>query len=120
MTLLDELNGENGSFILELRIYLNWNHTSFINLMIELFRASQKTKYDITLQREIASGVWYISTFIKSWTEHENFPKKFSQEYYNKAYELINDLAWSYFMADSPFNSETDVQNEIIMLEKIK
>ncbi len=119
MELLNELNGEKGSFILELRTNLNWNHTAFVNLMIKLYRESLKTKKDKTLEREIASGVWFISTFIKSFTSHKDFPKKYSLEYYSKAYELINDITWTYFMVDSPFNSEIDVQNELKALEKV-
>lgn len=118
MTLKDELNAEDGSFLLELRTNLIWNHNSFINLLTEINREYKRTKEDSKLSREIASGIWYISDLIKSWTEHENFPKKHSAEYYEKSFELINDLAYSYFMSESPYQSENEIENKINSLQQ--
>ncbi|WMI68193.1 hypothetical protein [Mangrovimonas sp. YM274] len=119
MTLKDELNAEDGSFLLELRTDLNWNHDSFINLLTELNTECKRTKENLNLSRDIASGIWHISDFIKNWTEHNNFPKKYSDEYYNKAYELINDLTYSYFMAESPYDSELEIENKIAELKNV-
>ena len=119
MTLKDELNAENGSFLLELRTDFNWNHNSFVNLLSELNNECKRTKEDQYLSRDIASGIWYISDFIKSWTEHKNFQKKYSAEYYEKAYELINDLAHSYFMSESPYQSESGIENKITELKNV-
>lgn len=117
MTLEDELNAENGSFLLELRTDLNWNHDSFINLLTELNTECKRTKENLNLSRDTACGIWYISDFIKNWTEHQNFPKEFAEEYYEKAYQLINDLAYSYFMAETPYESETEIENKITELK---
>ncbi|WP_299158797.1 Imm41 family immunity protein [uncultured Tenacibaculum sp.] len=119
MKLIDELNAENGSFLLELRTDFNWNHNSFINLLSELNNECKQTKGDENLSRDIASGIWYISDFIKSWTKHKNFPKKYSDEYYKKAYELINDLAYSYFTSESPYQSENKIDNHITKLKNV-
>ncbi|AUC15901.1 hypothetical protein BTO06_12395 [Tenacibaculum sp. SZ-18] len=117
MKLIDELKAENGSFLLELRTDLNWNHDSFINLLNELNAECKRTKESLNLSRDTACGIWYISDFIKNWTEHQNFPKEFAEEYYEKAYELINDLAYSYFMAESPYESESVIENKITKLK---
>lgn len=117
MTLKDELNAEDGSFLLELRTNLNWNHDSFINLLTELNTECKRTKENLNLSRDTACGVWYISDFIKNWTVHPNFPKVFADEYYEKAYQLINDLAYSYFMAESPYESESEIENKISELK---
>lgn len=95
MTLKDELNAENGSFLLELRTDLNWNHNSFINLLTEINNEYERTKANSNLSRDIACGIWYISDFIKNWAENKSFPKEYSAEYYEKAYELIFDLSYS-------------------------
>ena len=113
------MNGKNGSFLIQLRTELYWNHNSFVNLTIKLFQEYKITKDDKELDREISSGVWYISNFIKDWTQHKNFPKKFPSDYYKKAYELLDDLSWAYFMNDSAYNSESDIKNEITALEVI-
>ena len=117
MKLIDELNAENGSFLLELRTDFNWNHDSFIKLLNELNTECKRTKENLNLSRDTASGIWYISDFIKNWTEHQNFPKEFTEEYYEKAHELINDLAYSYFMAESPYESESEIENKITELK---
>ncbi|NHN24414.1 hypothetical protein FIA58_001895 [Flavobacterium jejuense] len=118
MTIKDELNAEEGSFLLELRTDLNWNHSSFINLLTELNNECKRTNGIPNLSREIASGIWYISDFIKSWTEHKNFPKIYTHEYYEKSYELISDLANTYFMSESPYESESEIENRIVELKK--
>ncbi|PIB30937.1 hypothetical protein BFP78_13200 [Gaetbulibacter sp. 5U11] len=117
LKLIDELNAENGSFILELRTELNWNHNSFINLVNKLNKEFKNTKNEKKLDREIACGIWYISNFIKDWSQHKNFPKKLTKEYYAKSYELINDLAYQYFMAESIDESENTIEKKI---EEIK
>ncbi len=119
MTLKDELNAENGSFILELRTKLHWNHNSFINLLTEINKEYKRTKENSNLPRDIASGIWYISVFIKSWSEHNSFPKEYVPEYYEKAYEIINDLAYSYFMSESPYQSESEIEIKISKLKNV-
>lgn len=113
MTLKNELNAEEGSFLLGLRINLIWDHTSFINLMNEIHKEFKNTKNNLELNREIANGVWYISHFIKDWSEHENFPKVFPSEYYLKAYTLIDDISYEYFMGQSIYQSEDGVEKKI-------
>jgi hypothetical protein len=119
LKLIDELNAENGSFILELRTELNWNHNSFLNLVNELNKEFEVTKNENKLNREIACGIWYISNFIKDWSQHENFQKKLTKEYYTKSYELINDLAYQYFMAESVHESENTIKKKIQELKTI-
>ncbi|WP_299767707.1 hypothetical protein [uncultured Dokdonia sp.] len=114
MDLKGELIAEEGSFLLELRTGISWNHNSFINLLKEAHKEYQNTKNDSELNREIAEGIWYISHFIKEWSSHENFPKVHSNEYYSKAYDLIHDIAYEYFMGESVYTSEK------IIIEKIE
>ena len=117
LKLIDELNAENGSFILELRTELKWNHNSFLNLVSKLNKEFESTKNENKLKREIACGVWYISNFIKDWSQHENFPKILTEEYYTKSYELIDDLVYQYFMAESVYETENVIEKKI---EEIK
>lgn len=113
LTLIEELNVEDGSFLIELRINLNWNHVSFINLLNKLYEECQNRENDRMLSREIAGGIWYISTFVKDWSQHEDFPKKFSKEYYELAYDLINDLTYHYFVGESLYQSKSTVDDKI-------
>ena len=113
MNLRDELNAEEGSFLLELRSGLHWNHEAFINLLKEAHEEYVRTKNDTTLEREIAHGLWYISHFVKDWSTHENFPKVYSDTYYSKAYDIIHDIAYEYFMGESIYQSEETIIKQI-------
>lgn len=113
LKLIDELHAKDGSFLIQLRPSLNWNHNSFMNLIDKLYEECQRTEKDTTLDREITCGIWYISTFIKDWSTHENFPQKFPKEYYEKAYELIDDLVYYYFMAESLYIYKSVVEDKI-------
>lgn len=120
MTLKDELNGENGSFLLDLRTKFIWNHNAFSNLLVNLFKECQRTKADNYLDRDISSGIWFLSTFVKDCCQNIDFPKKYSQDYYKRAYELLHDLTWAYFMVDSPYNSNySSIKKEILLLENL-
>ncbi|MBT1706248.1 hypothetical protein [Chryseosolibacter indicus] len=119
MTLKEELNAADGSFLLELRTELTWNHNAFINLLTKINEECKRTRGDSNLDREIASGIWYSIDFIKDWVNHKNFPKAYSTEYYADAFELLNDLGYYYFMAESPYESEHEIENKIDRLKNV-
>ena len=119
MELTKELEADEGSFLLELRTSLNWNHTSFVNLVSKLYTYCQNNKEVNKLERPVASSIWYISTFIRDWTEHNNFPKDQPEEYYTKSYELVNDLAEFYFNGTSPYTNEEHLLDKIEELKSI-
>ena len=119
LKLIDELKAEEGSFILELRTELSWNHNSFINLLNELNKEYKNSRNDKKLDREIACGIWYISNFIEDWSQHENFPKILPDSYYEKSYQLINDLTYQYFMAESIYQSESEIEKKIDEIKTI-
>ncbi len=120
LTLMQELNAEDNSFLIEFRIDLNWNHISFVNLLNKLYEECQNRENDTMLSREIAGGIWYISNYIEDWSQHKAFPKKFSKEYYELAYELINDLTYHYFVGESLYQSKSIVDNKIEELKNKK
>ena len=119
MTLKEELNATDGSFLLELRTQFRWNHNAFINLLNKINEECKRTKGESSLDREVASGIWYSIDFIKDWVNHENFPKVYSTEYYETAFELLKDLGYYYFMAESPYESESEIENKIDRLKNV-
>lgn len=119
MTLKEELNAADGSFLLQLRTELTWNHNAFINLLTKINEECKRTECDSNLDREIASGIWYSIDFIKDWVNHEDFPKAYSNEYYRDAFELLNDLGYYYFMAESPYLPEHGIENKIDKLKNV-
>ncbi|MDP4177122.1 MAG: hypothetical protein Q8900_02115 [Bacillota bacterium] len=119
--LLDELKGEENSFILNIRCKIEWKHDSFIKLVRIMRYYCSNRENEEKLDKNIAEGFWFVSWFIKDWTSHENFRKtnKFPDEYFNKAYEIIFDLCYWYFTQECIFISEDTFNEEINELEKI-
>ena len=108
MNLEDHLNAKEGSFILDLRCNLKWKNESFKELLYLILEEAQKTRKDNTVSKQTVSGIWFVNDFVRNWTEHENFPKKNPQEYYDKAYKLLNHF---FYYSNRAFvvKSKTDV-----------
>lgn len=119
MQLKDQLNAEDGSFLLELRTELNWNHQSFINLLTTLNTECIRTRDHTNISKEIASGIWYLSSFVKDWTLHKDFPKTYSKLYYETAYAIIDDLVYTYFMSEPPYTSTSEIEYKIDQLNSL-
>ncbi|HEY0744183.1 MAG TPA: hypothetical protein VGD40_22105 [Chryseosolibacter sp.] len=113
MTLKKELDAADGSFLLELRTGFSWNHYAFINLLRKIEEECKRTQNDTSLDREIASGIWYSINFIKDWVNHENFPKVYPSKYYEIAFGLLNELGYYYFMGESPYESENEIDGKV-------
>lgn len=111
LILIQELNAEDNSFLIELRGNANWKHTSFLNLLEKFYEECQKRENDSMLSREIAGGVWDLYDVVKSCNQH--LKNKFSEEYYELAYELINDLMYHYFVGESLYIYKSVVDNKI-------
>ncbi len=54
------------------------------------------------LDPDIAQGYWFLERFVPEWTSHENFPRPESP-YYEDCLMRISDLAWFYFIGESPY-----------------
>jgi len=111
LTLIEELNAEEGSFFIELRGSANWKHTAFMNLIEKFYEECQKRENDAMLSREIAGGVWDIHDCIKGGNRY--VPNNFSEDYYEKAYELIDDLVYHYFRGESLYIYKSVVEDKI-------
>ena len=48
-------------------------------------------------------GFWFVSWFVKDWTGHPNFPRPQPEMYYKNAIDRLNDLAYWFFMGESPY-----------------
>jgi hypothetical protein len=59
------------------------------------------------LDRWMAEGFWYVPSFVRDWTTHPNFPRIHNAEYYQKAYQRLDDLAYWFFFGESPYLNES-------------
>jgi hypothetical protein len=107
--LKNEFDAEDGSFLINLRGGMIWDKHSFVWLVTLMQTCCKETNIEEKLDRWIAEGFWYIPQFSKDWSSHPNFPKHHSSKYYEKAYCLLDDLAYYFFTGNHPRIDKRDL-----------
>jgi hypothetical protein len=104
---LDDLRGEfeaeDGSFLLQLRVDLTWDPVAFDRmtaLMLEVVKARES---EAPIPRWLAEGFWFVDSSVKDMSTHPNFPRPFDDQYYDRAYRRLFDLAYWLFRGESPY-----------------
>ena len=86
-----------------MRCEFTWNLDAFSRLTGAMAECCRVREGEDVLDRWEANSFWYLSWFVKQWTTHPNFPREWSNEYYERAYRRLEDLAFWYFMGTSPY-----------------
>ena len=97
------LYGEEGSFLLALRIALEWDREAFSRLVVAMERYARAREGHPTLERWAAEGFWYLEGFVPEWSSHPSFPRPHGEDYYQAAYRRLHDLAYWLFLGESPY-----------------
>jgi len=105
--LRNEFGADDGSFLIRLRVHLTWDRDAFTRVITAMQTYCEQSDHPDTLERWIAEGFWFIPRFVRDWTTHENFPREHAAEYYERAFERLDDLAYWYFMGESPYEDNT-------------
>lgn len=100
--LKSEFDAEDGSFLIQVRGNLKWDNEAFLRLITAMKACCLETKDLQSLERWQANGFWYFSTTVRDWTAHSNFPKLYSAEYYQRAYLILDELAYWFFFGEQP------------------
>ncbi|MCM1988988.1 hypothetical protein [Oceanirhabdus seepicola] len=138
--LLNEFQAGENTFLFSIKTRLVWRHEQFIVLLKTMLKyceekckekESNKVEESDNVDEDdklyespkiMSKGFWYISWFIKEWTNHPNFrrinPKP--EQYYNVAYELIHAISIWYFLEECPYMDCKDFYKELKVLEKYK
>jgi hypothetical protein len=113
-----EFSADDGSFLIQMRCDLTWDKATFTRLteaMLACCKAYDArderptlmgSAYDKTqVPRWLADGFWYLSFYVKDWTTHPNWERTTApeQEYYDRAYVRLFDLATWFFTGHSPY-----------------
>lgn len=103
--LRSEFSAEPGSFLLRLRSELTWDAVAFSRLASCMEVCAAAYGGASSLPRWLAEGFWYCSHFIQEWSSHASFPREHAPDYYTAAYERLRNLAYWFFVGDSPSTS---------------
>jgi hypothetical protein len=106
MTILkNEFDAGEGSFLIKLRPNLEWDKDAFNRLATAMKLYAESKSNEPKLERWVAEGFWFVPRFVREWTTHPNFPKVHAADYYERAFTRLDDLAYWYFMGQSPYES---------------
>ncbi len=97
-----EFGAEEGSFLLQLRVHLEWDRDAFDRLLAAMETCCRDHAGEEKLDRWLAEGFWYLTSFVRDWTTHPQFPRPFPEEYYDAAYQRLDELAEWFFTGESP------------------
>ena len=115
-----EFEAGDNSFLIKLRLELTWDKVSFANLVSLMQTCCENYESEQKFERWIAEGFWYIPQFIIDWTTHPRFLKKYSKDYYEKAYECLKDLAFYFFIGQHPRIDKQRLDDIFLRIQKRK
>ena len=101
--LKNEFEAGEGSFLLQIRTQMNWDRTAFTRLIAAMHTYCMHHAGTDLVERWVAEGFWYITTFTRTWTTHVHFPHHHDEAYYVQAYQQLDDLAYWFFIGSSPY-----------------
>lgn len=116
-----EFAADEGSFLLQLRVRLVWDKAAFTRLTAAMLECCKE--YDTSHQsletriaayhqqsvpRWLAEGFWFAYEFTWEHTSHPAWRENIAldQDYYEKAYERLFDLADWFFTGHSPLDPD--------------
>ena len=105
--LRNELEAGDGSFLIQMRVHLEWDREAFTRLTEAMRAYCEAHTGDKVIERWVAASFHYLSHAVRDWTTHPNFPRPYAPEYYEKAYERLSDLAYYCLEGESPYLSGT-------------
>lgn len=111
-----EFDAEEGSFLLQLRIDFFWDHSKLIRVLRLMGDCCKHIENASSISRYWADGFWHFSKFVESWSSHPNFPKIYSQAYYDKTYEIIYVVCGWFFSGRYPWTIENGLEKSITEL----
>lgn len=101
-----EFRAEEGSFLIQARVHLEWDWVAFRRLTSAMYDVADEVKGKPSIETWIAEGFWFCDTWIRDHTSHPNFPRP-PEEAYQDALALLNQLASFLFTGLNPYNDDT-------------
>ena len=101
-----EFKAESGTFTRALRSQLTWDREAFAGLVTAMHVICTDYSDQPHLERWLAEGIWQSNAFITAWSGNREFPRTEPDEYYERAWDQLNELAGWFFGGISPYNDE--------------
>jgi tetratricopeptide (TPR) repeat protein len=101
-----EFYAEEGSFLIQARVRLEWDWDAFRRLTGAMYDVADEVKGQPSIETWIAEGFWFCDTWIRDHTSHPNFPRP-QDDAYRDALALLSGLASFLFTGLNPYKDDT-------------
>lgn len=91
-TMRREKSGDEHAFTYHVRFKREWRHDLFVNLIRAMHQIARENERKEMIEKWLASSFYFCTSAIPRWACHPNFTKIFDEEYYQYAYEILDDL----------------------------
>ncbi len=98
-----EFEAGEGSFLIRLRCDLVWDRAAFTRLERAMRAVCERHQDADLLERRLAEGFYELSTWVRDWSTHPNFPRPAPESYHSACLERLEDLADWFFRGESPY-----------------
>jgi hypothetical protein len=98
--------GGDEPFLVKLRIDREWDREAFSRLVTAMKVYCEEHAHDEHVERWVAHGFWYLQLFTREFTTHPHYPKSHPPAYYEAAHQLIDDLAYWFFVGEHGYQDE--------------
>lgn len=93
-------SGHKETFLIQMRPRLRWDKEAFSRLIQAMQACCEAYDRSETMETWLAEGFYMMAREVRHWTTHPNFPKEHPEDYYQKAYIRLDDLAYWFFIGD--------------------
>ncbi len=101
-----EFDAEEGTFLLRLRVELEWDRPAFSRLIRVMEQCAVEHEGSDRIERWIACGFWFLEQTAADWVGHPDRGRTGDEEYYRQACMRLRDLASWLFFGASPFEGQ--------------
>jgi hypothetical protein len=98
-----EFSGDRGSFLVRLRVDVEWDSAAFERLTAAMESCCRELADDDQLERWLAEGFWYADIFTTSWTTHQSWQGRDDLSEIAAGRERLAALADWFFTGQSPY-----------------
>lgn len=96
-----EFAAEEGSFHIQLHVDLTWDKEGFTRLIDAMMACCQQLDRTETVETWMAQGFWYLPGYVRDWAGNPSLPREHAEDYYQKACQRLDELAYWFFMGES-------------------
>ena len=102
-----EFDADEGSFLLKLRCFAEWDKEAFARLIQAMEHCATQHEGRDSVELWIARGFWFLESTTASWVGHTDRRPTREEDYYRRGCQRLYDLSYWLFFGESPYEGPT-------------